>query len=66
MKIYIVGSGGAGGYLGGLLARSGKDVTFVARGEHFQAMKEEGLKIKSVPGDFQVKPAQVIHRISDI
>jgi 2-dehydropantoate 2-reductase len=66
MKIYIVGSGGAGGYLGGLLARSGKDVTFVARGEHFQAMKEEGLKIKSVPGDFEVRPAQVIHRISDI
>ena len=66
MKIYIVGSGGAGGYLGGLLARSGKDVTFVARGEHFQAMKKEGLKIKSVPGDFEVKPAQVIHRISDI
>ena len=66
MKVYIVGSGGAGGYLGGLLARSGKDVTFVARGEHYQAMKEEGLKIKSVMGDFEVRPARVIHRISDI
>ncbi len=66
MKVYIVGSGGAGGYLGGLLARSGKDVTFVARGEHYQAMKEEGLKIKSVLGDFEVRPVRVIHRISDI
>ena len=66
MRIYIVGSGGLGGYLGGLLARAGEDVTFIARGEHYRAMKEEGLKVKSVPGDFEVKPAQVINRISDM
>jgi 2-dehydropantoate 2-reductase len=66
MKIYIVGSGGGGGYLGGLLAKSGKDVTFVARGEHYQKIKEDGLKVKSVTGDFQVRPAQVIERISEI
>jgi 2-dehydropantoate 2-reductase len=66
MKIYIVGSGGAGGYLGGLLAKSGMDVTFVARGEHYQAIKDEGLKIKSVLGDFEVRSAQVINNISDI
>ena len=66
MKTYVVGSGGVGGYLGGLLAKSGKDVTFLARGEHYHAMVEEGLKVKSVPGDFEVKPARVIDRISDI
>lgn len=66
MKIYVVGSGGLGGYLGGLLARAGKDVTFVARGEHGRVMKEKGLKIKSVPGDFEIRPVQVIDRISDI
>ncbi len=66
MKIYIVGSGGGGGYLGGLLAKSGKDVTFVARGEHYQRIKEEGLKVRSVMGDFEVKPAQVIGSISEI
>lgn len=66
MKIYIVGSGGGGGYLGGLLAKSGKDVTFVARGEHHQRIKEEGLKVKSVMGDFEVRPAQVIGSISEI
>jgi len=66
MKIYIVGSGGGGGYLGGLLAKSGGDVTFVARGEHYQRIKEEGLKVKSIMGDFEVRPAQVIERISEI
>ncbi len=33
MKIYIVSSGGVGGYFGGCLAKAGNDVTFVARGE---------------------------------
>jgi len=66
MKIYIVGSGGVGGYFGGLLAKADKDVTFVARGEHYQAIKNNGLTVKSVAGDFEIKPAQVIGNISEI
>jgi len=66
MKVYIVGSGGAGGYLGGLLARSGKDVTLVARGEHYRAIRAKGLKIRSVLGDFEVRPVGVIDRISNM
>ena len=31
MKIAVVGAGAIGGYLGGLLAASGEQVTFVAR-----------------------------------
>lgn len=66
MKIYIVGSGGIGGYFGGLLAKSSLDVTFVARGENYKALKENGLTVKSVAGDFTVKPAQAIEKISEI
>lgn len=66
MKIYIVGSGGVGGYFGGRLAKTRNDVTFLARGEHYQKMKTEGLTVKSVVGDFQIKPAQVVAKISDI
>lgn len=66
MKIYIVGSGGVGGYFGGLLAKAGNNVTFVARGEHYQTINNEGLTIKSVVGDFKIKPAKVIDKISDI
>ncbi len=58
MKILIAGSGGVGGYYGGLLAQSGNDVTFLARGEHLRAIRERGLQIKSVHGDFTIFPAQ--------
>ena len=41
MRIVVMGSGGLGGYFGGLLAQSGTDVTFVARGAHLQPCKNE-------------------------
>lgn len=52
MRIVVMGSGGLGGYFGGLLARSGAAVTFVARGAHLQALQERGLTVRSVHGDF--------------
>jgi 2-dehydropantoate 2-reductase len=66
MKIYIVGTGGIGGYFGGLLAKSGADVTFLARGDNYQALKTNGLVVKSVAGNFAVKPVKVIQDISEI
>lgn len=59
MKVLIVGTGGIGGYYGGLLARGGCDVTFLARGKHFQELQKSGLRVKSVIGDFEIKPVQV-------
>jgi 2-dehydropantoate 2-reductase len=56
MKIAVMGSGGTGGYFGGLLARAGEDVTFIARGAHLDAMQTNGLQVKSVAGDFHVRP----------
>ena len=66
MKIYVVGTGGVGGYFGGMLAKAGIDVTFVARGEHYQAIKENGLTIDSQDGTFSIKTAKVIETISKI
>lgn len=54
MKIGIMGTGGIGGYFGGLLARGGFDIHFVARGKHRQAILEDGLQIVSSQGSFQV------------
>src|SRR5919109_2833201 len=54
MRIIVMGSGGLGGYFGGLLAQSGAEVTFVARGAHLQAVQERGLTVRSVNGDFTV------------
>ncbi len=56
MKITIMGTGGVGGYYGGLLAKAGQDVTFVARGEHLDAILERGLHVVSrSSGEFTVK-----------
>ena len=48
MKILVMGTGGVGGYFGGLLARAGHDVTFIARGAHLEAMQGRDLAIESV------------------
>lgn len=58
MRIAVMGSGGVGGYFGGKLAAAGYDVTFIARGEHLEAMRADGLMVESVGGDFVVFPAQ--------
>ena len=58
MRIAILGSGGVGGYYGALLAHSGNDVTFIARGAHLAAMRERGLEVQSVHGDFILDPVQ--------
>ena len=50
MKILILGSGGLGGYFGGRLAAAGFNVTFVARGRHFQSIAKGGLKVRSPLG----------------
>ena len=57
MKILIMGTGGVGGYYGGLLAQQGNEVTFIARGAHLYAIRHEGLHVKSIHGDFTVFPA---------
>ena len=55
----VFGTGGVGGYFGGRLAEAGEDVRFVARGRHLAAIREHGLRVSSVDGDFVVSPAQV-------
>ena len=53
MKIAVMGAGGVGGYFGGLLARAGHEVTYVARGPHLEAINRDGLRVESSnDGDF--------------
>lgn len=65
MKITIIGTGGVGGYFGGRLALAGNDVTFVARGEHYNAIAQNGLKVKSTLGEFTIKPAKVVKTLDE-
>ena len=54
MKIAVVGSGAVGCYYGALLAKSGQDVTFIARGENLTRLKTQGIRMKSHFGDFDL------------
>lgn len=59
MKILVVGAGGVGGYFGAKLCQAGYEVIFLLRGKTFEAVKKNGLQIKSIKGDFHVFPKVV-------
>lgn len=58
MRIIVFGAGGVGGYFGARLAAAGNDVTFVARGQHLEAMRRGGLKVRSALGDIHLEKPQ--------
>ena len=47
MRIAMMGSGGVGGYFGGRMAAAGADVSFIARGQHLETIRKNGLRISS-------------------
>src|SRR5262249_5626430 len=55
MRVAVYGAGGVGGYLGGRLAQAGAEVHFIARGAHLRAIRQHGLTVRSVKGDFEVR-----------
>lgn len=60
MNIVVIGAGAVGGYFGGKLANSGLNVTFLVRERRFQQLRERGLRIESVHGDFVIQPQCVL------
>lgn len=55
MKITVWGAGAIGGVIGAYLAGAGEDITFIdIDKDHVQAMKEKGLTIETLEGDFTV------------
>jgi 2-dehydropantoate 2-reductase len=58
MRIAVIGAGGVGGGFGAALANAGGDVTFVARGAHLAAMRENGLRVEGDRGETVVRPVQ--------
>jgi 2-dehydropantoate 2-reductase len=58
MRIAVIGTGGIGGPYGASLAKAGADVTFVARGAHLAAMRENGLRIEGDRGETHIKPVR--------
>jgi 2-dehydropantoate 2-reductase len=72
--IWVYGVGGVGGYFGGKLAylasrnpEAGKGVFFIARGEHFAAIKRAGLILNAAQhNEMMCIPSQVTDSIEDI
>jgi 2-dehydropantoate 2-reductase len=55
VKICFIGAGAVGGFYGALLARQGHDVSFIARGAHLDAIRQNGLRVVGPLGDFVVR-----------
>jgi 2-dehydropantoate 2-reductase len=66
MKIAVMGSGGVGGYYGGMLAQGGHEVVFIARGAHLEALRKRGLEVKSVHGDFTLPAVDATDRPAEV
>jgi 2-dehydropantoate 2-reductase len=67
MKITVFGAGGVGAFYGGLLARAGHDVRFVARGAQLDVLRTRGLHISSLAlGEIDVSPLHVARRAAEI
>ena len=52
MRVAVYGAGDVGACFGGRLARAGADVHLIARGDHLDALRGDGLRVESVDGDF--------------
>jgi 2-dehydropantoate 2-reductase len=50
MRFVVYGAGAIGGVLGARLSGSGHDVTLVARGAHYEAIRDAGLTVRSPEG----------------
>lgn len=46
-----------GSGLGGMLARSGAEVHLLGRGEHIRAVRDAGLRVSGIYGEFTARPA---------
>jgi 2-dehydropantoate 2-reductase len=66
MRIAVIGAGGIGAPYGASLAKAGADVTFVARGAHLAAIRENGLRIEGDRGETDIRPARATDDVAGI
>ena len=66
MRIVIVGAGGVGGYFGAKLARGGQDVTVVARGAHLDAIRKDGLRVRSAVEGEYTAPVTAVEKVDGL
>jgi 2-dehydropantoate 2-reductase len=62
MRFLVVGAGATGGFFGALLARAGRDVTFLVRSGRAAQLRENGLTIVDPRGDVATIVPNVVTR----
>ena len=61
MRVLVMAAGSVGGYFGGVLAKGGNEVKFVARNENLAQIKANGLVVQSATtGSFVVESADAV------
>lgn len=65
MRIAVVGAGAIGGFVAAALAKAGEDVAVVARGAHLDAIRRDGIAVRSELGDFSV-PVRASDTLADL
>ncbi len=53
-KYLVIGTGALGSVFGGLLQKSGKSVTFIGKGEHFDTVIKNGITINGIWGESKI------------
>ena len=61
MRFVVYGAGGIGGVLGARLFEHGHDVVLIARGEHGETIRRQGLRVESPDGTATVQVPAVAH-----
>ena len=61
----VIGTGALGGFYGGLLARAGSEVHFLARSDA-EFIKSHGLRVDSKLGDFHLPKVNVYASVRDM
>jgi 2-dehydropantoate 2-reductase len=61
VKIAVLGAGAIGGVVGARLHQAGRDIVLVARGAHFEAIRDKGLQVRSPDSDDTLRIPVVDH-----
>src|SRR4051794_9252169 len=64
MRFVVYGAGAVGGVIGARLHEAGRDVVLVARGAHFEAIRDRGLRLVGPDGE-RVHRIAAVDRIAD-
>ncbi len=65
MRVVVFGAGAIGGVIGAKLFQHGSDVTFVARGDNYEALSKNGIRLET-PDESVTLPIPVVAHASEL